>query len=181
MLVPAAQRVLRIVDLRPGKPGRTGKPAIGEHAGIRVVRPDIEELPDRGPEPLQIGHRPAPQLFVGVERPPPPGFAPGEVLRDGGARATLGRRLPQHRAFPYRPRLVAVRHIAFHPRGQTSGRSPTHEPQRSPPASYSKTVRRLAPARQSAPAPRAEAPPCGPAHFRARGHDLAGGGRARYD
>jgi hypothetical protein len=65
--IDMAQHLLRVVDLRAFEPARAGHAVVAEHAGVWRGRLQIEELPDRTPERLEIAHRPAPQRVVGVE------------------------------------------------------------------------------------------------------------------
>ena len=63
----AAEHVLGVVQPRAGEPLGAGHLARAEHALVRGVRADLEELPDRRPEALEVGDRPAPQLVVARE------------------------------------------------------------------------------------------------------------------
>ncbi len=64
----AADHVLRVVQRRAGEPHRSGHRVVAQHAFVRRVRADLEEVPERAPEALEIGHRPAVKLVVAGER-----------------------------------------------------------------------------------------------------------------
>src|SRR6185436_19305213 len=55
-----------------------------QHALVRDRRTDLEELPDRPPAPLQVVHRPLPQLVISLGLDPAPGQPTG-IPRQGGA------------------------------------------------------------------------------------------------
>ncbi len=75
------QNVLRVVQPGPGEPvGARHRPA-AEHRRRRGRRLDAAVVPDRLPEAVEVGHRPAPQGGVVVETPPAFG---GEPPREGG-------------------------------------------------------------------------------------------------
>ena len=105
VLVVAAQRQLGVVEGRPREPAGPGHAPLGQgRAGRRPA--DLEELPDRGPEPVQVVHRPAPQLVVGCEPQPSPVAQPVQVAGDDGALDPLRRRRPHrldaHQRPPFR-------------------------------------------------------------------------------
>ena len=66
---------------------------VGEH--LVVVGLDVEELPDRRPERLEVVGRPVPQRVVGVEAQPALVLQPAHVARHRGALDPLLRRLPE--------------------------------------------------------------------------------------
>ena len=64
----AAEDVLRVVEPGPREPLRAGHDPVPEDLFIWGVRDHLEVVPDRGPEVLELGHRPFPQRPV-VVRP----------------------------------------------------------------------------------------------------------------
>ncbi len=61
------EHVLGVVDQRTREPLRAGHRAAAEHARRRASEPQIEVLDDRGPERVDVLHRPAPQVLVALE------------------------------------------------------------------------------------------------------------------
>jgi hypothetical protein len=64
VVVARAEEVLGVGQPRPREPLRAGHLAPSEHALVRLGGLHVEELPDRGPEALEVVDRPAPQLVV---------------------------------------------------------------------------------------------------------------------
>ena len=65
-----AERVLGEVEARTGQPLRSRHRARAEDAHVRHRGNDVEPLPDRGPEALEVGRRPLPEgLVVGEVEP----------------------------------------------------------------------------------------------------------------
>src|SRR5436305_9654315 len=93
----AAEDVLRVAEARTRKPLGSRHLARGEHTLVRLARVDLEELPDRGPELLQLVDRPLPQVGVVLEREPPRLVEPVPVARDRGGGDPLPARLPDDR------------------------------------------------------------------------------------
>jgi hypothetical protein len=92
------QHVLRVVERRPGKPGRA-RHRVHRQRGDRIgVRDDLEVVPDRAPERSEIGDRPVIELGVIGERQPPLGPQPRQVVADPRGLPHVGRRRPQHSA-----------------------------------------------------------------------------------
>ncbi len=60
----AADRVFGVVQGRTGKPPCTGHLEVAQDLLVGRVRPELEEVPERAPEPLEVGNRPSPQLRV---------------------------------------------------------------------------------------------------------------------
>ena len=91
----AAHEVLGVVEPRARKPHRSRHLARGQHALERGVGAQLEELPDRPPEPLEVLHRPPPQIVVARE--PLVAAALGELHEAADLRALtqVGGRLPQ--------------------------------------------------------------------------------------
>lgn len=58
------QRVLGVVEQRAAEPLGPRHHPLHEHRRALAVVGDLEELPDRGPEALQVVDRPAPQVLV---------------------------------------------------------------------------------------------------------------------
>ena len=90
-----AKRLVGDVQPRAGKPLRPGHRTPAEHALVRHRRPDIEEVPDRAPEALEIGDRPAPQRFVVGELQAALALKPRQERRDACAPGPLRRRTPK--------------------------------------------------------------------------------------
>ena len=109
-VVVAADEVLGEVQPRTREPGRAGHRVGGEDRAVRGVRLDLEELPDRRPEPGQVVDRPAPQLVVARECEPTLALEPGEVAPDLGRLPNVRRRRPQDT-----PAVVAGRAIRWAP------------------------------------------------------------------
>ena len=65
--IDMAQHLLRVVDLRPGKPLGTGHGAIGQHRAVRRGGLQCKEVPNALPERIQIGDGPPPQCVVAVK------------------------------------------------------------------------------------------------------------------
>ena len=63
-VVAATEDVLRVVEPRSREPLRSGHPAGAEHALVGRRGLDLEELPDRSPESLEVRRRPAPEIVV---------------------------------------------------------------------------------------------------------------------
>ena len=91
----AADHVLRVVQSRAGEPLGSRQRARAEHALVRRVRADLEEVPDRAPEPFEVGHRPAVELVVVGEVEAALGAEPVEVPADLGPRARVRGRAPE--------------------------------------------------------------------------------------
>ena len=91
-----AERVLRIVQLRAREPHRARHRVRGEHTLVGRLRPDLEEVPERAPEALEIRDRPAMEIVVVVEGEPALDHEPVEVAADLGVRARVGGRRPEH-------------------------------------------------------------------------------------
>src|SRR3954471_1052027 len=94
---PAAEHVLRVVQPRAGEPLGAGHLALGEHSRVRLRRLDLEEVPDRRPELLELVDRPAPQRLVigGVDVAPALVAQPARIAGERRPLAPLVRRLPQ--------------------------------------------------------------------------------------
>ena len=88
-----AEDVLGIGELGAREPLRARHRGVGEH--LVVARLDVEELPDRAPERLELVGRPAPQRLVVVEREAALGLEPAHVARHRRALDQLLRRLPE--------------------------------------------------------------------------------------
>src|SRR5206468_1173610 len=93
----AAEDVLCIAEARTRKPPGSRHLARGEHALVRLARVDLEELPDRGPEVLELVDRPLPQGCVVLESEPARLVDPLSVARDRRGRLPLLARLPDDR------------------------------------------------------------------------------------
>src|SRR3954453_18510723 len=93
----AAEDVLRIAEPCAREPMGSRHLASGEHALVRLARLDLEELPDRRPELLELVDRPLPQLGVAIEAEPAYLVEPLAVARDRRGRDPLGARLPDDR------------------------------------------------------------------------------------
>src|SRR5439155_24734604 len=78
----AAEDVLCIAEARTRKPPGSRHLARGEHALVRLARVDLEQLPDRRPELLELVDRPLPQGCVVLESEPARLVDPLSVARD---------------------------------------------------------------------------------------------------
>src|SRR5207237_336271 len=67
VVVPTHERPGGVVEPGPGEPIRPGQAAFGQDPVVGAGRADLEVVPDRGPEALQVGDRPAPELLVVAE------------------------------------------------------------------------------------------------------------------
>jgi hypothetical protein len=106
VVVVATQRQLGMVEGRPREPARPRHASLGQ--GRTRDRPtDLEELPDRGPEPVQVVHRPAPQLLVGPEPQPSPLAQPAQVAGDVRPLDPFRRRRPHRLDVHQRPPSIA--------------------------------------------------------------------------
>jgi len=99
----AAEHVLGEVQPRAREPVGTRHLARAEHSLVRHVRANLVEVPDRGPERLEVRHRPAPQLLVTGKVEAPLGAQPLEVAAELEPLARIRRRCPQHVAVRQRP------------------------------------------------------------------------------
>src|SRR5699024_11108289 len=54
------QGMLGVVDAGAGEPLGTGHGPARQHVGVGLIGDDVEEVPDRAPEAVQIADRPAP-------------------------------------------------------------------------------------------------------------------------
>ena len=91
----AADHVLGAVDQRTREPLGAGHLARSEHALVRHVRADFEEVPDRAPEPLEIGDGPAVELLVACEVVSALVPQPLDEAAELEPRAPVGRRRPE--------------------------------------------------------------------------------------
>src|SRR3954451_9525176 len=64
MLVLATEDVLGVVEIRALEPARAGHHALAQDLVVRRIRDDLEVLPERAPELLDLCDRPAPELVV---------------------------------------------------------------------------------------------------------------------
>ncbi len=106
-ILVAAEHVLGVVQRRAREPLRARHLARAEHPLVRGVRADSEVVPDRGPEALEVGHRPAPELVVAREVEPALGAQPLDVAAHLEPLAPVRRRRPDglslhHAAMPRR-------------------------------------------------------------------------------
>ncbi len=93
-VVLAGEDVLRVIDLRAGEPPGAGHLVAREDALGLAIRLHVEELPDRGPEPLEVVDRPPPERVVAVEGESPLGLEPAHVFGHARSLDQLGRRRP---------------------------------------------------------------------------------------
>src|SRR4051794_5909534 len=93
----AAEDVLRVAEPRPRKPVGSRHLARGENALVRLARVDLEELPDRRPEVLELVHRPLPHVAVVPERQAARLVEPFAVARDRRRGDPLRARRPDDR------------------------------------------------------------------------------------
>jgi hypothetical protein len=76
--------VLGVVELRPRKPLGTGHLALGQYPPVGFRGLHAAVLPDGGPETLEVGDGPLPELGVIVEGEILLLFQPLHVVRDPG-------------------------------------------------------------------------------------------------
>ena len=93
-ILVAAEHVLGEVQRRAREPLRARHLARAEHPLVRGVRADAEVVPDRGPEALDVGHRPAPELVVAREVEPALETQPLDVPAHLESPAPVRRRRP---------------------------------------------------------------------------------------
>ena len=87
------QRVLGVVQPRSGEPLGAGHTALAKDGLVRLRCSHLAELPHRGPEVLDLRHRPAPQRVVVRELQP---SGPAHVFREAGQGSVgIRSRLPQ--------------------------------------------------------------------------------------
>ena len=92
----AAKDVLGVVETRAGEPlGSRHRPR-AQHALVGRGGLHVEVLPDRGPERLDLGHRPPPELVVPARLDSVAVREPAGVARELGALHPLRRGRPQH-------------------------------------------------------------------------------------
>ena len=91
----AAQHVLGVVQPGPGEPVRARHGPAAEDRGRRRRGLDAAVVPDRLPEAVQVGHRPAPQRVVAVELVPALAGEPPDERGDVGAGDPVRARRPQ--------------------------------------------------------------------------------------
>ena len=106
----ATDHVLGVVQPRAREPLRARHLARPEHALVRRVRADLEVLPDRRPEALEVGDRPAPQGVVVVEVEAALAAQPVQVAPDLRALAHVRRRRPDDLPLGRRPAGERVHH-----------------------------------------------------------------------
>ena len=92
----SAHGVRRVVQLRAREPLRSGHGVGCQHPLVRCVRPDLEEVPERAPEALEIRDRPAVEVVVVAEREPALRLEPVEVAADLAVAAGVRGRRPEH-------------------------------------------------------------------------------------
>src|SRR5262249_32595133 len=88
-VVAAAEDVLRIAELSAREPPGPWHLVRGEHALIRHARLDLEELPDRRPEILELVDRPLPEVVIALEADAARLVEPFAVARDRRGRDPL--------------------------------------------------------------------------------------------
>ena len=94
-IVGAPQQVLRVVQPRVGEEGRAGHPVAVDQDPLALVADHAAEIPDRRPEALQVGDRPAVEIVVPLEAPADALTGEGHESRHGGVRDPILRRCPQ--------------------------------------------------------------------------------------
>ena len=92
----AAQGVGRVVQPGAREPAGAGHGGVGQRRADRGGRVELEVVPHRLPEPVEVGDRPAPQGVVVVEPQAPLRRQPLQVAADAAALADVRRWLPQH-------------------------------------------------------------------------------------
>ena len=89
-IVLAGEDVLGVVEAGAGEPLGARHPAAAEGALVVTVGLNAEEVPDRGPEGLEVVYRPAPELVVVGEAQAALGLQPAHVLAQARALDQLG-------------------------------------------------------------------------------------------
>ena len=92
----APHEVLGVVEARALKPLRAGHRAPPEHMRVGRVGADLVELPDRGPEPLEVVDGPALQRFIGAQLQPAPIVEPVHQPPHLGGLPQIRGRGPEH-------------------------------------------------------------------------------------
>ena len=153
----AAENVLGVIDPCPREPLGARHRAAAEHTRRRPPEPQLEILDDRGPERVDIRHRPAPQVLVALRtsaracaRPTPgrpsasrgaparemasreaQGLSSPGVFRSSLARRMLGMSSTKQQTAPAGQRRGARRHHAPRPgRSRDPARRPVARPPR---------------------------------------------------
>lgn len=95
------QRVRRVVERRAGEPFQAvhGHGPARADGAVTARAGDLEVGPDRVPERVDLGDRPAPQVVVGLRPDAVPVSQPLDEAGHPRVRADLRRRLPQRRPF----------------------------------------------------------------------------------
>src|SRR5919108_529647 len=94
VVVAPPQRQLGVVEAGAGEPAGAWHGALGQRRA-RCRAADLEELPDRRPEAVQVVNGPAPGLVVGAELQAAALGQPAQVAGHGGPLDPLRRRPPQ--------------------------------------------------------------------------------------
>ncbi len=94
-VVAVAEDVLGVVEPRAGEPLGAGHLALGEDRRRLAVGLDVEEVPDRPPERVEVVDRPAPQLLVAREPQAALGLEPAHELGQPRPLDHLRGRLPE--------------------------------------------------------------------------------------
>src|SRR2546423_14158507 len=96
-VVSASEDMLRVAQACAREPFRAGHLPPGEHALVRLARLDLEELPDRAPEILELVDRPPPKVGITLELKAARLVEPLAVAGDRGGRDPLRARRPGDR------------------------------------------------------------------------------------
>lgn len=97
-------QLVGVVRQYAGEPARSGHPLLREHLLVANAEGNLEELLDRGPEAVKIGHRPLAKLLVIREVQAAPFTQPAGEGRNVGRIAAVLRRGPDrgsHRKSPF--------------------------------------------------------------------------------
>ena len=144
--LPVAIRVRRVVEPCPREPARPRHRARVDDAAVGLRRAHAEEVPDRAPERLELGHGPAPEVVVALRANAAGVREPARVVRDRGALDPGRVGLPEDRR-----RLTHGEEPTCAPRSE---RERPGAPRRARPESrISRPERRSSPAGPSGPAP----------------------------
>jgi hypothetical protein len=101
LVAPFPQHMSGVVEPGGGKPAGAGhRPLPQGRGGRRRRRPgdgwsNLEVLPDRRPEGVEVGHRPLPQGVVAGERQTPVLLQPAQVMADAAVLEDIGGRGPE--------------------------------------------------------------------------------------
>lgn len=112
-----AQDLVRVVEREPGEPSGAGHAVFRQHRLRPPLVDELEVLPDRRPEGVEVGDRPTVQRLVVVEAQAMPAFEPVEIGRHldrcavfhGLVSSDSVRRAPRARGLAAAPQAILAR------------------------------------------------------------------------